>query len=205
MFVTLAAFAMTHLLAVISPGPSLVVVLRATLGGSRRTGVLVALGMGFGTLIWAMGAWFGLAALFSVAPVLLTVLTWAGALYLIYLAVMMWRHAAAPMALAGEGGTSAPVGDLAAARLGLLTQLANPKVAVFFGSIFLLILPPAPDAGLLGIVFAIVFINEFIWYTCVALLIGGQRARAGFVRVKPAVDRVCGTVLGALGVRLIVD
>ncbi|MEL6680666.1 MAG: LysE family transporter, partial [Pseudomonadota bacterium] len=97
MILTLLTFAVSHLLAVVSPGPSLVVVLRAAVGAGPRAGVFVALGMGLGTLVWAVGSWFGLAALFAVAPFLLTALTWAGAVFLVYLALMLWRHAAAPL------------------------------------------------------------------------------------------------------------
>ena len=200
----LATFAVIHLAAVASPGPSFAVVLRAAMARGRAAGVWISLGLGLGTLVWAAGAWFGLAALFEVAPMLERAIRWAGAAYLVYLAVMMWRHAADPVPLA-SGGAVGTRGALAGIRQGVLTQLANPKVAVFFGSVFVAILPGEPSAAMLAAVFAIVFLNEFLWYAGVALVMSSGRMRAGYTRAKPVVDLVAGTFLGALGLRLIAD
>lgn len=200
----LVAFALAHLAAVASPGPSFVVVVKATLTGRRLDGVWCAFGMGLGTLVWASAAWFGLAALFGVVPWLYTVMKLAGAGYLIYLAIRLWRHAGQPLPAvpAGQAEARSANGILRAIRLGLLTQLANPKVAVFFGSIFLAILPPDPSAWMLAAVFLIVFVNEFVWYSLVAIVIGSDRIRTRYARVKALVDRVTGVVLGGLGIRL---
>lgn len=204
----LGTFAVTHFLAVASPGPSFAVVLRETVSHGRRAALMLCLGLGVGTVIWASGAWFGLAALFEVAPWLLTALRWAGAGFLIFLCVMLWRNARDPapeVDLAETAGRAGGRSDLAAFRLGLLTQLANPKVAVFFGSIFVVILPPDPSPALLAAVFVIVFLNECCWYAIVALVMAGRAMRRRYAGAKPLVDRVTGTFLGALGLRLLVD
>jgi len=201
----LVTFALTHLAAVISPGPSFIVALRVSLAGSIRAGLASAFGMGIGTLIWALAAWFGLSALFAIAPFLFTVMKLAGALYLFYLAVMLWRHARQPVDLdmaLHETPRSAQAAVLRAFRIGLLTQLSNPKVAVFFGSIFVAILPPDPSAATLVAVFAIVFLNEFLWYALVSALFAAKRVRARYIGFKPLIDRLTGTFLAALGVRL---
>ena len=200
----LLAFALAHLAAVASPGPSFVVVVKSTLTGRRVEGVWCAFGMGLGTLNWAAAAWFGLAALFGVVPWLYTVLKLAGACYLIYLAIQLWRHAGQPLPVvtAKNAAGVSHQGALRAVRLGLLTQLANPKVAVFFGSIFLALLPPEPSHLVLAAVFLIVFVNEFAWYSLVALVIGAEPVRVRYARVKALVDRGTGLVLGGLGIRL---
>lgn len=201
----LGTFALTHLAAVISPGPSFAVVLRETVSFGRAAGLWLVLGLGVGTLVWAVGAWFGLAALFEIAPWLMAVLRWAGAGFLIYLAVVLWRHARdpAPMVDATEQQVARPVWT--SIRLGIMTQLANPKVAVFFGSIFVVILPPEPHPGVLVAIFTIVFLNECIWYAVVAVVMAHRAVRVRYARTKPAVDRMTGTFLGALGLRLLLD
>lgn len=197
----LLTLAGAHLLAVMSPGPSFVVVLRETLSGSTRTGLMVSLGMSLGALLWALAAWFGLAALFAAAPWLFAALRWGGALFLLWLAVGLWRAARRPAASAPDApGRGLP--DPAALRLGLLTQLANPKVAVFFGSIFVVLLPPDASPGLQAAVFAVIALDEFLWYALVARLMSSHAARARYARAKPLLDRLAGTFLGLLGLRI---
>ncbi|WP_200371948.1 LysE family transporter [Rhodovibrio salinarum] len=207
----LATLWFVHLLAVMSPGPSLVVVARSAIAGSRTRGMWVALGLGLGTLVWSLAAMFGLNALFALAPWLYTGIKVAGAIFLLYIAVMMWRHARDPVPT-GEtmGSDSEDRPDLlkrpgAAVRLGLLTQLSNPKVAVFFGSIFVTLLPAAPSPAVQAAVIAILCLNEVAWYTAVAYAFGVQRLRRGYARAKAWIDRTCGGFLTLLGLRLVLD
>ncbi len=207
MTVILVTFALAHLAAVASPGPSFVVVMRETLSRGTLSGVWCAFGLGLGTLIWAAAAWFGLAALFAAAPWLYAGLKLVGAAYLIYLAVQLWRHAGdPPPRMAGvDTATTRPSTDaVSSLRRGVLTQLANPKVAVFFGSIFLALLPPDPAPVVLLAVFAIVFVNEVGWYAFVALVMGSAPMRRRYERLKRVIDRVTAAVLGGLGVRIAV-
>ena len=95
---------------------------------------------GLGACIWAAAALAGLSLLFEVAPALLTALKVAGGLFLVWLAIQMWRHAAEPMPTVELG--AAPRGTGAAVRLGVLAMLANPKPAIFFGAVFVGILVP---------------------------------------------------------------
>ena len=103
----------------------------------------------------------------------------------------------------GSAGTGR--GPLAAVRLGLLTQLANPKVAVFFGSIFVTLLPAEPSVGVQAAVIAIVCANEVGWYTAVAYAFAIARLRRGYARAKTWIDRTCGGFLALLGLRLVVE
>ncbi|WP_316014794.1 LysE family translocator [Roseobacter sp. HKCCA0434] len=196
----LAGFWATHLIAVASPGPSFVIVSRMAAGGSARAGVMVAVGLTLGTLVWALAAWFGLGALFAAVPALYGVVKGLAALFLLYLAWQTLRHAHDPLPLADAPSRH---GDAAALRLGLLTQLANPKVAVFFGSIFVAILPPDPGVGMLLAIFAIVCLNEFAWYAAVALVLSRPAIRARYIRAKAAIDRGSAAVLAGLGIGIL--
>ncbi|MCR9256884.1 MAG: LysE family translocator [Alphaproteobacteria bacterium] len=197
----LMGIGIAHILAVMSPGPSLVVVARTAVASSRGAGLLVAVGLGIGTLIWALAALFGLKALFTVAPWLYTGMKVAGALFLFYMAFMLIRHAKQPLKLDSRGGRH--LGPLAAIRLGVLTQLANPKVAVFFGSIFITFLPADPSPLYYGLVLGLVFFNETAWYGFVAAAFASGPVRKRYDRVKATLDRITGAVLGGLGVKLL--
>ncbi|MEO1197695.1 MAG: LysE family transporter [Pseudomonadota bacterium] len=208
MTLVLVTFALAHFAAVASPGPSFVVVMRETLSRGTVFGVWCALGLGLGTLIWAAAAWFGLAALFSAVPWLYAGLKLIGAVYLLYLAIQLWRYACDPPPETNQvdiAVTRRSRGVASALRRGVLTQLANPKVAVFFGSIFLALLPPDPAPIVLAMIFVIVFVNEVGWYAFVAMVMGSPPMRRRYARLKSTIDRATAIILGGLGVRIAVS
>src|SRR5258705_8310028 len=142
--VALLGLAAVHLLAVASPGPSTVLIIQTAAGSGRRAGLLAAFAMMLGALAWATMALYGLQALFARFDWLYLAFRIGGAAYLLYLAVMLWRGAGAPlpeMASRLERATSRQVFLRA-----FLLQMSNPKIMVFFGSIFLSLLPAqSPD------------------------------------------------------------
>jgi threonine/homoserine/homoserine lactone efflux protein len=199
----LGGLAIVHLLAVASPGPSTLLVIQTAAVAGRRGGLLAAFAMMVGALLWAMAALFGLQALFARFDWLYVGFRIAGALYLIYVAVMLWRHSGDPLPEMTVG-TRRLIGWQGFLRA-LLLQLGNPKIMVFFGSIFLSLLPQNLPAWMDGAVLAIVALNEFTWFALLALLFSGDGARAFYRRIKLWLDRVMGGVLGALGVKLAFD
>ncbi|MDP1963153.1 MAG: LysE family transporter [Reyranella sp.] len=200
--VTLLGLAVVHLLAVASPGPSTVLVIQTAAVSGRRAGLLAAFAMMLGALVWAAAALYGLQVVFARFEWLYLAFRIAGALYLLYLAYMLLRHAGAPLPEAD------PSVDRAGAWQGflkaLLLQLSNPKVMVFMGSIFISLLPAQPPAWMDTTVLAIVAFNEFAWFALLALVFSGGAARAFYRRTKLWLDRLMGGVLGLLGARLLV-
>ena len=144
-----------QLLAVISPGPSFLITARTSAAQSRADGIKVALGLGAGTVVWSSAALLGLNAVFHAVPALFVGMKIAGALFLLYIAWMIFTHAADPLKIEGAG-----------ARLpnpflkGFLTQISNPKVAVFFGSVFIAMLPSQVPLWMTVTLIAIVSFNE---------------------------------------------
>jgi threonine/homoserine/homoserine lactone efflux protein len=140
----------------------------------------------------------GLNAVFHALPVLFMGMKIIGALFLLYIAFMIFRHAAEPLHV-----------DESAPKLvnpfvkGFLTQVSNPKVMVFFGSIFVALLPAqVPLWMMLALIFIVSF-NEVWWYTAVSLFFGSKPIRAFYLRAKVWIDRITGLFLGALGLRLL--
>jgi threonine/homoserine/homoserine lactone efflux protein len=121
---------------------------------------LAALAMMVGALLWAGAALFGLQALFTRFDWLYLAFRIGGALYLLYLAMMLWRHARDPLPDIPAGLASRTTGWRGFSRA-LLLQLGNPKIMVFFGSIFLSLLPQNLPAWMDAAVLAIVAVNEF--------------------------------------------
>lgn len=199
---TLAAFAsvaLIHLMAAISPGPSFVVITRVAAADGLRNALIVALAFGVGAMIWAAAAMLGLAALFQIAPVLLTAMKFAGAAFLLFVAFMMWRHANDPLPDVAQSASNSP---LAAFKLGLFTQLSNPKVPVFFGAVFVGILPAGITLGEKAIVLALVLLVEAGWYVIVARAFSLPRARRAYLHLKARLDRIFGGLIALFGVKI---
>lgn len=199
--VALLGLAVVHLLAVASPGPSTVLVIQTSAVAGRRGGLLAAFAMMVGALAWAAAALYGLQALFAQFQWLYVAFKIGGAIFLLYLAWMIWKHARDPLPEIKDlppGQASGWQGFVRA----LLLQLSNPKIMVFFGSIFLSVLPQHMPSWMDAAVLAIVAFNEFFWFALLALLFSGEPARAFYRRAKFWLDRFMGGALALLGLRL---
>jgi len=204
----LGSVAAVNLLGAASPGPAFFVVSRTAVGQSRRAGLATGLGVSLATVIWAFGTIHGLALLIAGAAWLFRIMQAAGAVYLIYLGWQAICHAAEPLppALAEHG----PAGNLAAFRRGFLTNMTNPKVAVFFASVFASVssvfasvygagMPEWINLAVLGVI----AIDEVVWYSLVALAFSSRPAQAAYGRAKRWIDRAFGAFLALFGIRLL--
>lgn len=196
----LLAIWLVHLAAAVSPGPAVVLAARTGLRHGFGRGAWLAVGLGLGACIWACAAMFGLAVLFRVAPALLVALKYAGAAYLLWLAWKMWCAAAEPLAM------DAPDANVRSAAglvwQGIATQLANPKPAVFFGTIFLTFLPPQAPLWGYGAILALIFVNDAGWNVIVARIFSLERTRRGYMSLKSVIDRIFGGLLALMGLKL---
>jgi threonine/homoserine/homoserine lactone efflux protein len=147
---TLALFALTTFLLTVSPGPGVLYVAARTLSQGRRAGFASMFGIESGEVVWLAAAATGVAALLAASVSALTVLRYAGAAYLIYLGVQRWRSAEIPVAPERAG-----LGRIFAQ--GFITQILNPKVAVFFVAFLPQFLNPsqsiAAQVAVLGVVY----------------------------------------------------
>jgi len=200
---TLTAFlavAFLHLMAAISPGPAVLMSARTGVTEGLRTGFFLACGIGIGGVVWAMAALFGLNLVFQAAPTLLYGLKIVGGLYLIHMAWGMWKTADQPLDMAET--SRPPRTALSAFRLGLITQLANPKPAVLFSAIFIGTVPPHTPPWVYGALLLVVFLNETIWNTLVARIFSFERSKATYISLKSIIDRCFGGMLALLGLKI---
>lgn len=206
------ALLVTWTIAVASPGPDFVAVLRAGATRGRRDALLVGAGVVTGIACWIVLALTGLGLLLVAHPGLYTALRVAGAVFLVgYGLRILWAtrpgatqaHSAGP-----DGGTDedpAP-GDgtptrsgLAAWRLGLVTNAANPKAVVFFGALFAGLLPAGATPATRVAVLVVMLLVAAGWFAGVARLAGSGAIVRGYRRAARGVDRVLGGVFVALG------
>ncbi|HEV2414618.1 MAG TPA: LysE family translocator [Candidatus Dormibacteraeota bacterium] len=158
---TLVLFALATLILTATPGPGVMYVAARTLSQGRRAGFASMFGIESGEVVWLVAAATGVAALLGASVSALTFLRFAGAAYLIYLGVQRWRTAEIPAT-----PSPARIGRIFAQ--GFVTQILNPKVAVFFVAFLPQFLNPAqpiaPQVAILGVVYVAVAIAVDVTY-----------------------------------------
>lgn len=188
---------------VMSPGPSFVQVARIAVARSRADGLAVALGLGLGALVFAIAALAGLHAVLTAVPSLYVALKVLGGLYLLWMAWNIWKGARAPLQVEAAEDAQAQGSLWRSLRLGMVTQLSNPKCAVVYGSVFAALLPADFPPAAAFLVLAGVLVMETGWYVLVALVLSSAAPRAVYLRSKVLVDRAAAGVMGLLGGRLV--
>jgi threonine/homoserine/homoserine lactone efflux protein len=201
---TFAAFVsilLLHLVGAISPGPAFVMTVRTAAVEGFRSAVLAAAGLGTGAVCWALAALLGLNLLFQVAPSALLAFKLAGAAFLLWIAWQTFRHASAPLPRV-DGDGPVPRTARSAFSLGLFTQLANPKVAVFFGAVFVGMVPRNAPVWAMAAILAMIFVDEVLWYAFVGRVFSLAHVRALYGRAKRWVDRTFGALIAAFGIKI---
>jgi threonine/homoserine/homoserine lactone efflux protein len=192
--VELAAFFAISALVIVTPGQDTALTIRNSLLGGRRAGVFTALGVSSGQAVWALAASIGIAALIVAFEPAFIALKLAGAAFLVYLGV----HALYA-ALRGQTAEARNARRRSPFRQGVISNLGNPKMAVFFTSL----LPQFGSSFVALLALGLVFCTmTLVWLTAYAFAV----AKAGDLLRRPAIrrafDAVLGAVLIALGVRL---
>jgi threonine/homoserine/homoserine lactone efflux protein len=201
------AFAVAALLLSLAPGPDMLFVVANALGGGRRSGVLAALGMSAGLAVHTTAAALGLGALLQAAPSVLDAVRLGGALFLAYLAIGAWRRGRQAVA---EGTPPMRQSARRVFVMTLLTNLANPKVVLFYLAFLPQFLTRGPGAwtptSQLLVLGAIFIVIGLAIDASAGVLAGALSERVfGRVAVRRWLERVSAAVFGGLAVRLMVD
>ena len=197
----LLAFAGFATLLALTPGVDTLLVLRNTLRSGRRAGLRTIAGVTTGLCCHATAAVLGLSALLATSAVAFTVVKAVAAAYLLWLGVQAFRRAGAepdaPERLRGNGSPY---------RQGLLTNLLNPKVALFFLTVIPQFLRRGDDVPVRTLLYAVVFAGiGVLWLLLVTVAVGRLRVLVERPRVRRIVDRATGSVLVGFGVRVAVE
>jgi threonine/homoserine/homoserine lactone efflux protein len=192
---TLVLFALATLLLTASPGPGVLYVTARSIAQGRRAGFASMFGIESGEVVWLAATATGLAALLAASVAALTILRFAGAAYLIYLGIQRWRHAEEIVTPGRER-----LGRIYVQ--GMVTQLVNPKVAVFFIAFLPQFLTPnapiAPQVLVLGAVYIAVALAVDVTYVLSASAIGSRFLRSAIARRRAG--RAAAATYVALGV-----
>lgn len=194
----LIAFNLALAVAICSPGPALIYILQASLSGGRMVGFMTGCGSATAAAGWTLAALLGLDTLFQLFPWAYAGFKTAGALYLMFIAWKTWKNARVPIEVRARPHARAYMG-------GLMVNLANPKAVLFSGAVLVVVFPPGIGLGDKLIVAADQLAVEIVAYGLFATLLNTHAVSSRYLRLKPVFDRIAAAVLGALGVRLILD
>lgn len=199
---TLAAFVALSAIVICTPGQDTALTIRNTLAGGRRSGMATAGGVAAGQLVWTVAASAGVVALLSASEPVFRALKLAGAAYLVYLG-MQSLYAALTRRMHGPTvGGGASVSASQALRQGVISNLGNPKMAVFFASLLPQFAPGGSASFVALLALGLLFSSlTFGWLTLYATAVARvRRFLAGSVR--RVVDALTGIVLVIFGIRL---
>jgi threonine/homoserine/homoserine lactone efflux protein len=196
------AFLLASFLLWITPGPDTMYILTRSIAQGRRAGILSALGIGSGVLVHTAFAAFGLSIILRTSAWAFAIVQWAGAVYLVSLGIQALRSK-------GRTLTAPEVSPMSGGRIyrqGVVTNVLNPKVAVFFLAFLPQFVDPSRGLGpipflVLGGIFVF---GGTLWCLFVALSAAAAtraiRANTGLVRW---LERVAGCVYIAVGLNLL--
>lgn len=200
LFLTIA---IVHLVALFSPGPDFFFVSQTAVSRSRRQALFGVLGITLGISLWSALALLGLQLVLHRLAWLQQLIAVAGGLYLTWMGLRMLRGAFAPAPALHGGVMATPGGELATLRAGLLTNLANPKVVVYFGSVFSAFLGDRAGAAARWGLWALIVVETFAWFTLVAAFFALPAMRRSYLRLARWTDGFAGAVFVAFGLHLI--
>jgi threonine/homoserine/homoserine lactone efflux protein len=197
MLSALVAFAPVAALLTVTPGAATALVVRSAAVGGRRRALATTVGNSLGVLLWGAFAAMGIAAVVATSAEAFTAVKLVGAVVLVVLGLQSLRGHRGDEPPRRSRSPGAPLRD------GLITSLANPKLAVFFVALFPQFVPAgAPVLPCALLMAAMIVSFDLVWYSALAYLVA--RARRAFVEGPwlARAERLTGAVLVGLGVRL---
>ena len=190
------------ILGAMSPGPSLVVILKNTLAGGRSAGIKTALGHGFGVGVYAYATATGLVAVLARSPVAFVVIQWLGAFFLAYLGFKAFLGGGAIAKATSIEKKAAYNGN--GFKAGFLIAFLNPKLAVFFGALFSQFVSAQAPLGVKIIMSLTAASIDTCWYLVVVVVLSNAKFIHILSDFARPLDKILGLFLILLAVRLFI-
>ncbi|MFW7267759.1 LysE family translocator [Gluconacetobacter sp. Hr-1-5] len=195
----IGAIATFWLVAMIVPGLDFLLVTRLAMMKGRMAALRATLGIATGIAAWGLAGFFGIRALFIASPWLYTLLKVGGGLYLFIQGARLfagsWKKAPT------DQPATPALATTRAFRMGLLTNLANPKAPIFVSSLFAAALPQHASIGLGLTCVGTMFVIAVAWFALVATVLSLRHVSQAFLRLRQWIDRASGLAFMALGIR----
>ena len=185
-------------IAAITPGPNFFITVHTAIGTTRRLSLFTVLGIVAGTLVWSISGYLGISILFKTVPMLYFSLKIFGGLYLVYVgANLLFKRKS--KSKNDSGKYHSPISCF---RLGLLTNLLNPKTAAFMTSLFAATIPTNASIELGVVTVTLICSISAIWYSLVSALFSYDIAKKLYDKQKQKIEKVAGAIFVGFGLKL---
>jgi threonine efflux protein len=198
--------ALVHIVALMSPGPDFFFVSQTAVSRSRKEAMMGVFGITCGVMVWAGVALLGLNLILEKMAWLHSIIMVGGGLYLCWMGYQMLRGALKK----DQKPADAPKVELATSSgrsflKGLLTNLANPKAIIYFGSVFSLFVGDSVGTSSRWGIFVLIALETLAWFTVVASLFALPAMRRGYQRLAKWIDGFAGALFAGFGIHLIIS
>lgn len=191
-----------HLLALMSPGPSTILIIKNSLWSSRKAGLATALGIGIGESIHVLYSILGLGFIISKSILALNAIKYAGWLYLLYLAYKLLQS---KWSQATDIDTTQALKPKQGLIQWFLTWVLNPKATIFFVSLFSLVIKPDTSVQTLVVLGVLMTINAIAWFSLVSTVLTSSTIQSKYYKVSKYIDRIFWWLLGLFGIKLLLS
>lgn len=194
---------LAHALALMSPGPDFVVCLRNSLNNGRAAGVYTALGFATGVGFHVLWLFAGMSYMLSSTEVILQVLQYAGAIYLMYLGVMgVVKKPVFSTVISKENKEGKPVNLLQNYRQGVITNFLNPKAVLFFLGLYTVLLSKNLAAVNFWVIGIGMVVLTAVWFSFVSVVLTNLKVRERLFSLLPTIHYASSIVLFLLGISI---
>lgn len=197
----LVAVSVIWAVAAITPGPNFFIIVHTAIGTSRRLSLFTVLGIVAGTFVWSISGYLGISILFKTVPMIYFSLKIIGGLYLVYVGFyLLFNRKNQP-----ESDTEKYRSPIGCFRLGLLTNLLNPKTAAFMTSLFAATIPShaSIELGLISVV--LICSISAIWYSLVSSVFSYDIAKNMYENQKQKIEKLAGAIFIGFGLKLAIS
>ncbi len=201
MLTIILTVAVLHILAVMSPGPDFIMVVKNAISSSRKSGIFTALGITIALLIHIGYSALGIGILVSQSIITFSIIKLLGALYLLYLGWKVWSGKTTHAEVKKQHQHYISNGK--SFQMGFVCNILNPKAALYFVSLFALVLPSHLNWSLLIVVSAEILAITFLWFSIVALFFSMPKVQHKFHQFEKVFQKFFGGMLILLGLRVL--
>lgn len=197
-FITVAAI---HLLAAMSPGPDFALISRNSLIYSRKTAIFTSLGLALGIAVHIAYSLLGIGLIISQSILLFSIIKYLGAGYLIYIGYKSFKSR--PKKISENfTETKKTLSSVAAVRMGFLSNILNPKVTLFFLSLFTQVINQHTPY-LIQLLYSLeMCLMTFCWFSFVGIVISHSVVKSRFAKIQHQLEKAFGVILIALGIKV---
>ncbi len=192
-----------QLVAIMSPGPDFAIICRNSLIYSRRTGIYSALGISLGILVHVTYTLVGIGLIISKSIILFSTIKLLGAAYLIYIGYKSLK--AKPSRENTTEKLKQDLTRLQAIKIGFVTNILNPKVTLFFFSLFTQVISSTTPASLRALYGLQMFVFTLSWFTLLAITISHPIVKNRFLSMSHYLEKTMGVILIGLGIKVALE